>query len=332
MRVCWVFVALGLMLSACQTAGVNQAVAPGTGGVTMSERSYNSFKAYLDSKAPLVFALSEDGRTSHWYYCVEFGCQPYRTIHLAITKCNMRSKGSPCHMFARREEIVWENPGQWEPLTAGPPVGSEDLYGQSVADIEETRLYARYNRSNVGQKAFAAARATDGNLVAVGAAVEQLTVRDAMSEALKACVTSRPGDSINCDIVEINNDFVGDRSVANLRKDADRYVSTALPKERQTITLLVDWDEVAPAVNAELTYHVPEKIGSFFLRLPQSAGLCKGTLEFIDEDYAAWTMACGDDILAEGTMVKKSPDPIYEGKGLDSEARQIRFLSVRPQG
>ena len=43
-------------------------------------------------------------------------------------------------------------------------------------------------------------------------------------------------------------------------------------------------------------------------------------------------MACGDDILAEGTMVKKSPDPIYEGKGLDSEARQIRFLSVRPQG
>lgn len=331
MRLCWVFIIVGLLLSACQTAGGNQAVAPGVGPVKMTNGSFKSFQSYEKAQDPIVFALSEDGRTSHWYYCVEFGCQPYRTIHLAITKCNMRSNGSPCHLFARQRDIVWENPGDWKPLSAGEPVAGEDLYGKSLTDVAETRLYGQYNLSNVGQKAFAAARAMDGKLVAVGSAIDRLTVRGAVEEALRACHTARPGDSIDCSIVEINNDQVADIPTQTLFRNVDRYVSTALPNKRQTITLLVDWDDVAPAVTADLTYYVPKNQGSFFLRLVEGPGLCKGTLDFANEVDATWTMACAGELRAEGSMTRISSDPVYEGKGLDSEGRQIRFLSVRPQ-
>jgi len=331
MRLGWVFVVVGLLLSACQTAGGNQAVATGVGPVKMSQRSFTSFQSYEKAQDPIVFALSEDGKTSHWYYCIEFGCQPYRTIHLAVTKCNMRSNGSPCHLFARQRDIVWENPGDWKPLTAGDPVAGEDLYGKSLADVTETRLYGQYNLSNVGQKAFAVARAMDGNLVAVGSAIGRLTVRDAIEEALRACRNARPGDSIHCDLLEINNDLVADIPTPKLYKNADRYVSTALPNKRQTITLLVDWDGVAPAVTSDLTYYVPKKQGSFFLRLPEGPGLCKGTLDFASEIDAAWSMACTGDVRAEGTMTRVSPDPVYEGKGIDNEGRQIRFLSIRAE-
>lgn len=332
MRLVSVIFVLGLVLTGCQTAGGNPAVAPGTGPVKMSQQAYNSFNSYLDSKDPIAFALSEDGRTSAWYYCIEFGCRPYRTIHLAITQCKLRSKGVPCHLFARQRDIVWQNPGEWKPLTAGDPIASEDLYGQSVTSIEKTNLYARYNLSNLGQKAFAEARAMDGNLVAVGAALGRLTVREAAREALRACRTSRPGDSLKCEIVEINNDYVGDIPSATLFTHADRYISTALPNGGDRVTLLVDWDDVAPAVTAELAHYVPNKEGSFFLRLPEGPGLCKGTLTFTDENYAGWTMACGPRIQAEGTLIRISPEPVYEGRGLDSEGRQIRFLSVKYQG
>jgi hypothetical protein len=331
MRLCWVLIVVGLFLSACQTAGGNQAVAPGVGPVKMTERSYKSFQSYLTSKDPIAFALSENGKTSSWYYCIEFGCRPYRTIHLAITQCNLRSNGSPCHLFARQRDVVWESPGDWKPLSAGEPVAGEDLYGKSLTDVAETRLYGQYNLSIVGQKAFAAARATDGKLVAVGSAIDRLTVRSAIEEALRACHTARPGDSVNCGIVEINNDLVDDIPTPTLFRNADRYVSTALPNERQMITLLVDWDDVAPAVTADLTYYVPKKQGSFFLRLAEGPGLCRGTLDFANEIDAAWTMTCAGDLRAEGTMSRISPDPVYEGKGLDGEGRQIRFLSVRPQ-
>lgn len=331
MRVLWVGLIFGLFLSACQSTGGNQAVAPGDGPVKMTQRSFNSFQNYLKSKDPIAFALSENGKTSSWYYCIEFGCTPYRTLHLAITQCNLRSNGSPCHLFARQRDIVWKNPGDWQPLSVGDPIDGEDLFSKNVTDTAETRLYARYNHATVGQKAFAEARSSDGNLVAVGTALNQLTVRGAMREALKACHTARAGDSLSCAIVEINNEPVRDIPTDRLHANADAYVSTALPGEKKTITLLVDWDGVAPAVNAELTYHVPEKTGSFFLRLPESPGLCRGTLDFVDADYGAWTMSCGGDLRAEGTIVRTSPDPVYEGKGLDSEGQQIRFLSVRSQ-
>lgn len=64
MRLGLIGIFLGLVLSACQTSGGNDAVAPGAGPVTMSQRSVNSFTAYMDSKDPIAFALSEDGKTS----------------------------------------------------------------------------------------------------------------------------------------------------------------------------------------------------------------------------------------------------------------------------
>jgi len=64
---------------------------------------------------PEIMAISEDGITSHYYYCPAqyraSGCYSPSIVGDVIAKCEKRSGGSPCSIFAKKRSIVWKNGG-----------------------------------------------------------------------------------------------------------------------------------------------------------------------------------------------------------------------------
>ena len=65
---------------------------------------------------PEIMAISEDGITSHYYYCPAqyraSGCYSPSLVGDVIAKCENRSGGSPCSIFAKKRKIVWKNGGE----------------------------------------------------------------------------------------------------------------------------------------------------------------------------------------------------------------------------
>ncbi len=62
---------------------------------------------------PDLFVLSEDGKWSSYYYCpMEYQCDDSISIQAtAIKKCEKRSIGKKCYVFALKRRIVWKNGG-----------------------------------------------------------------------------------------------------------------------------------------------------------------------------------------------------------------------------
>ena len=64
---------------------------------------------------PEIMAISEDGTTSHYYYCPAeyraYGCYSPSIVGDVIAKCEKRSGASPCSIFAKKRRIVWKNGG-----------------------------------------------------------------------------------------------------------------------------------------------------------------------------------------------------------------------------
>lgn len=65
---------------------------------------------------PDIIAISENGKHSWYYYCPaqyrgSGGCLQTGIAKQAILKCEKRSNGSPCFIFAKKRRIVWKNGG-----------------------------------------------------------------------------------------------------------------------------------------------------------------------------------------------------------------------------
>ncbi len=111
--------AAAVLLAGCAGSGATTSES-GSGPVTMSPAAYSAFQAYTSKADPLIFALSPDGAHAYFYHClaIKKDCDIERYVQTAIDRCTSRG-GSRCYVFARRKAVVWRNPGDWKPDTAG---------------------------------------------------------------------------------------------------------------------------------------------------------------------------------------------------------------------
>lgn len=58
---------------------------------------------------PMLMTVSADGRSSHYYYCPYTSCSTDNYVFKSIKKCEKRSNGSPCFLFASKRYIKWKN-------------------------------------------------------------------------------------------------------------------------------------------------------------------------------------------------------------------------------
>lgn len=97
----------------------------GFGEIKLNQYNVNRFEKYLsetihDSKAGhqksgtgLVFAITEDGQDSGYYYCFKGNsCNPGRVITDTIRHCEKKAKKNSgvkkrCKIFAKKRKIVW---------------------------------------------------------------------------------------------------------------------------------------------------------------------------------------------------------------------------------
>ena len=108
-----------LLVGACAGIGTTTTSESGSGPVVMSPSAFSAYQAYTSKADPLVFALSQDGKHTYFYHCqsVKKDCDEEKYIQTAIDRCSGR--GDRCYVFARRKAVVWRDPGDWKPDTAG---------------------------------------------------------------------------------------------------------------------------------------------------------------------------------------------------------------------
>jgi len=58
---------------------------------------------------PMIMAISQNGKSSYYYYCPYASCETGNYAYKSIKKCEGRSNGSPCFIFAKKRKIVWDN-------------------------------------------------------------------------------------------------------------------------------------------------------------------------------------------------------------------------------
>ena len=58
---------------------------------------------------PMLMTISKDGKYSHYYYCPYTTCEDGNYVFKSIKKCEKRSNGSPCYLFASKRRIIWKN-------------------------------------------------------------------------------------------------------------------------------------------------------------------------------------------------------------------------------
>ena len=58
---------------------------------------------------PMLMTVSEDGKSSHYYYCPYTECQTGNYVYKSIKACEKGSNGSPCYLFATKRRIKWKN-------------------------------------------------------------------------------------------------------------------------------------------------------------------------------------------------------------------------------
>jgi hypothetical protein len=58
---------------------------------------------------PMIMAISQNGKSSFYYYCPYPSCEDGNYAYKSIKKCEARSNGSSCFIFAKKRKIVWDN-------------------------------------------------------------------------------------------------------------------------------------------------------------------------------------------------------------------------------
>ena len=100
-------------LGACQT--LQDEV--GDGPIKLSHGVAQALEAYLVDNRSIGMAVSIDGRHLSWYYCdhsTAIGC--LMSNAKIVYRCEQRSNGVPCRMFAKYTQLTWQNPGSFMPF------------------------------------------------------------------------------------------------------------------------------------------------------------------------------------------------------------------------
>ena len=102
---------------------VNAFAKVGKGELKLSKEIMTEFLMYLYGASnpkysdgankknhPMLMTISKDGKSSHYYYCPHAnGCLDDNYAFKSIKKCEKRSNGSPCFLFATKRKIKWKN-------------------------------------------------------------------------------------------------------------------------------------------------------------------------------------------------------------------------------
>ena len=109
-------IVLGLLLSG------NVFAKTGKGELKLSQTTMENLMLYMygannpkysdganKKNKPMLMAISADGKSSYYYYCPYPTCSDGNYVYKAIKKCEKKSNGSPCYLFATKRRIQWKN-------------------------------------------------------------------------------------------------------------------------------------------------------------------------------------------------------------------------------
>jgi hypothetical protein len=83
---------------------------PGSGTLTMTAYLKNRYEKYLAFDDPLSFAIAKDASESFGLYCSNTPCLGPGSHEATIARCEDRSAGVPCYLYAVGRKIVWKGP------------------------------------------------------------------------------------------------------------------------------------------------------------------------------------------------------------------------------
>jgi hypothetical protein len=117
-------------LSACKTASD-----VGSGPLNMSRSVKASFDKYIKSGRGMYFAVSENGRSSHFFYCPTGpSCIDSTTRAQVIAYCESHSSGVPCKIYARQNHVLWNFGASGKPTSTSGKRPFEYLSNVEVCD------------------------------------------------------------------------------------------------------------------------------------------------------------------------------------------------------
>jgi hypothetical protein len=101
----WLLASL-LLCPACQDPDF------GAGPIVLSPDVQASFEGYKARDAPLYFAVTEDGSSSSYIYCVGgVNCTASTTRMATLNRCRSANPGRECKLYAIGRNVVWRDTG-----------------------------------------------------------------------------------------------------------------------------------------------------------------------------------------------------------------------------
>jgi hypothetical protein len=91
-----------IMLTSCGVTGTEI----GSGPITLSPGVKQALEEYRSLRTPYYFAVSSDGEAFGYTYCQEVRCRSVGDAASAVYSCER--SGKECKIYARREEVVWQ--------------------------------------------------------------------------------------------------------------------------------------------------------------------------------------------------------------------------------
>lgn len=82
----------------------------GSGPITLSPGVKASFEEYKARDAPIYFAVSESGLSSHYIYCDGgFNCTDSSARMMVLDRCRRNNPGEECKIYAVGRIVVWQD-------------------------------------------------------------------------------------------------------------------------------------------------------------------------------------------------------------------------------
>lgn len=337
-------IAILLSVLACQTTGSPEdGTAPGSGPVVMTATTFKAFQEYMDDFNPIVFALSKSGTTSYALTCYSAGCAVGDNRKLALILCEARSNGEPCAIFAERRNVVWQNPGTFEPEDKTLPVVPQHTHMRPedspelshmpkqfrilAARLQTIGHYRKY-AALPAHKAYATAWNDPRSPTKNGYFYGAPTVKDAVEGALREC-GKRVAPVVNdCQVVSINGHWVGGTPTEDLIAKADDYAQTdgALLEGHRVLQLT--WQDVVTDFRTTVAYSTSGGAGEFSFDLDrpgEPAEKCTGTFQLRDKDSGSFDLTCTGGHSASGDLKRVDASNTFHGAGKDKNNGSLEF-------
>lgn len=325
MRLILTFLAL-LGLAGCKTTSE----LAGNGPIVLSSNAVAAFDLYLESDG-LAFAVDNRGQYSFYYYCVEVGCDEGRIIQTTIYECEQRS-GRECSLFAIRDRIVWQNPGDWRSGRSGSSNTSVPPDDTSIvevrAELEERGVWPLFQRAPGHKAVVVRFDQTTGSIRNFGYALGHHHVNTAIEAAHRFCTNDGLNSHTNeCFIFGVNNrvywpldpfDIPAD-VLERMRADGERlpaYTGT------RTGTMIVDsGDEIEIIATLEMTP------GRTQFELSAADGTeCRGTSRRQSSAQTfTFAMNCDGSSTVTGDGTYSRDGSVVRGVGTDYAGGSIDF-------